>query len=78
MDQSAVFLAGSVLMAIGIIVLVGMLVIINNILHKYWKPVKLFTNDSFAVFGGNPRYMTDEEYAKLQDAKQEPALDKRK
>lgn len=37
MDQAAVFLAGSILTMLGIIVVVGGVVIINNIIHKYWK-----------------------------------------
>ena len=37
MDQSAVFLAGSILTVLGFIVIVGGVVIINNIIHKFWK-----------------------------------------
>ena len=37
MDQAAVFLAGSILTMIGFIVLVAGVVVINNIIHKYWK-----------------------------------------
>ena len=37
MDQAAVFLAGSVLTMLGLIVLVAGAVVINNIIHKYWK-----------------------------------------
>ena len=37
MDQAAVFLAGSVLTMMGFVVIVVGLVIINNIIHKYWK-----------------------------------------
>ena len=47
MDQSAVFLAGSILTALGFIVVVASIVAINNILHKYWKPVRIFTADSW-------------------------------
>ena len=36
-DQSAVFLAGSILTALGFIVIVIAAVVINNIIHKYWK-----------------------------------------
>lgn len=39
MDQAAVFLAGSVLTMMGFIVLVIGIVVINNIIHKYWKPL---------------------------------------
>ena len=39
MDQAAVFLAGSVLTMIGFVVVVIGIVTINNIIHKYWKPL---------------------------------------
>ena len=42
MDQAAVFLAGSVLTMMGFIVIIVGIVIINNILHKYWKPITFF------------------------------------
>lgn len=47
MDQSAVFLAGSILTMLGFIVIAAGIVAINNILSKYWKPVRFFTIDSF-------------------------------
>lgn len=49
MDQSAVWLAGSILTMLGFIVVIIGLVIINNILHKYWKPVRIFSHDSWFV-----------------------------
>ena len=36
-DQAAVFLAGTILTALGFIVIVIAAVVINNIIHKYWK-----------------------------------------
>ena len=36
-DQAAVFLAGSILTGLGFIVVVVTAVVINNIIHKYWK-----------------------------------------
>ncbi len=72
MDQSAVFLAGSVLTVMGFIVIVVGLTVINNILHKYWKPITIFTKESFSLFGSsyhNPsdpmQNLTQEEYDKL-------------
>jgi hypothetical protein len=62
MDQAAVWLAGSILTMLGAIVIVGGCVIINHILHKYWKPVRMFTADSFQPFSQPlPRYATEEE-----------------
>jgi len=37
MDQAAVFLAGSVLTVMGFLVILGGVVVANNIIHKYWK-----------------------------------------
>ena len=75
MDQAAVFLAGSILTALGFLVVVAAIVIVNNILHKYWKPVRIFTADSWNV---NPphRFAAPEEI--LQQEKIPPVLDKAK
>lgn len=56
MDQAAVWLAGSILTMLGFIVVIGGIIIINNILHKYWKPVKLFTFTEYP-----PHYTQQEE-----------------
>jgi hypothetical protein len=73
-DKSAVFLAGSVLIMFGFVVIVAGCTVINNILHKYWKPVRIFTADSWQPFGGPlPRYATPEELAKIT-----PHLDEEK
>jgi hypothetical protein len=60
MDQAAVWLAGSILFSLGLIVVIAGLVVINNILHKHWKPVRIFTPDSFNI---NPpvRFASQEE-----------------
>ena len=63
MDQAAVFLAGSILTALGFIVVVAAVVAVNNIIAKYWKPVKIFSADSWNL---NPpsRFAHEEELAK--------------
>ena len=63
-DQAAVFLAGTILTALGFVVIVIAAVVINNIIHKYWKS-----------FGWNllPMYMQKEEVPE-----QDPKLDKTK
>jgi hypothetical protein len=40
-EQMANWLVGSILFALGSIVLVFGLILINNLLHKYWKPVTI-------------------------------------
>jgi hypothetical protein len=37
MDQAAVFLAGSILTVMGFLIILGGIVIANNIIHKFWK-----------------------------------------
>ena len=47
-EQMANWLIGSILFALGVLVLVFMCVLINNLLHKYWKPITVvfFRNES--------------------------------
>ncbi len=47
-EQMANWLVGSILFALGSIVLVLGLILINNLLHKYWKPITVvfFRNES--------------------------------
>jgi hypothetical protein len=61
MDQAATWLAGSILTMLGFIVVIGAIVVINNMLHKYWKPVQFFK------WAEHPsaRFMTEEEAAKI-------------
>jgi hypothetical protein len=68
MDQAAVWLAGSILTSLGFVVIIAGVIVVNNILHKYWKPVRIFTADSWNL---NPpmRYATAEELEKLQPSK---------
>jgi len=51
MDQAAVWLAGSILTVLGFVVVVIGVLVVNNLLHKYWKPVRIFTADSFNLYG---------------------------
>lgn len=64
MDQSAVFLAGSILTMLGFTVVIIGIVAINNIIHKFWKPVRIFTSDSWHI---NPpaRFASQEELNRL-------------
>ena len=70
MTQAATFLGSSILLMMGTIVIVIGIVVINNILNKYWKPVRMFTVDSFTLFGGNDVghsrvFVTQEELQKI-------------
>jgi hypothetical protein len=70
MDQSAVFLAGSILTVLGFVIIATGIIVINNIASKYWKPVTIFTKESFSLFGHNSNQspintINDEEYEEL-------------
>jgi hypothetical protein len=73
MDNAASVLAGTILAGLAIVIGVIVIVLINNILHKYWKPVRIFTNDSFN-FNPPQRFVTQDELNKVSPTfeKQEP------
>ena len=68
MDQATVFLAGSVLIAMGVIVIVAAVVAVNNIIHRYWQPIKIFTADS-SNLGHGTRFAEPHELDKSQEPK---------
>jgi hypothetical protein len=55
MDQAAVFLAGSILTMLGFIVVAAGIIAINNLLHKFWKPV------TWMRMQDQPMYVTRQE-----------------
>lgn len=70
LEQASLWLVGSILFTLGAVVLLIGLVFINNLIHRYWKPVTVFTKDSFTLFGtyntADPmQNLTNEEYEKL-------------
>ena len=73
MDQAAVFLAGSILTALGFIAVIIGLVVINNIIARFWRPVRIFTEDSWHGFGSSAKFVEPQEVEKTQ----EPVLDKK-
>ena len=72
-EQMAIWLVGSILFALGSIVLIFGLILINNLLHKYWKPVRVFTVDSFTMLGTNTsinsKYQTPEQSNEANNSK---------
>jgi len=40
MDVAATVLAGSILTGLSLIIAVCTIIVINNLLHKYWKPIQ--------------------------------------
>jgi hypothetical protein len=64
MDQAAVFLAGSILTMLGVVVVVAGIVAVNNLIFKYWKPVRIFTSDSWSA-GPPERFAHEHEIEKV-------------
>lgn len=70
--QASIFLAGSILTGLGFIMVGIVILVLNNLFSKFWKPVKFFTPDSFTMFGGEhgPRFID-------QPIVDEPKMDKK-
>ena len=60
-EQSAMFLASSILVGLGTIVLIIMVLVINNLFAKFWKPMDLaghmFPNSQSVEKGLNSRFV---------------------
>jgi len=69
-ESAAIWMAGTVLVTLGIIAMVVGAVIINNILHRYWKPVTIFTTESFSLFGGRASYQWVENHPEVKALKE--------
>ena len=71
-EQAATFLAGSILTMMAVISIVIGIIVINNIIARYWKPVRLFTEDSWAAWGDHSRFVEPQDLDKTK----EPPLEK--
>jgi hypothetical protein len=72
MDQAAVFLAASVLTAMGFIIWVIAVVVVNNIIAKYWKNLNWSMMDSLKM--PPTRFAEPHELVPVKEV-QEPKLD---
>jgi hypothetical protein len=63
LETAAEFLVGSILFGLGFCMLALALVCINNIFHKYWKPVKIWVPSYMDQ--SSPRFVTDEELTRV-------------
>ena len=72
-EQSAMFLASSILIGLGTIVLIIMVLVINNLFAKFWKPVDvakhMFPNSQALKKGLNSRFV------ETTEPKIEPKID---
>lgn len=66
-DTASEILAGSILTGLAFVVAVITVVVINNIIHKYWKPVRIFTTDSWAAFNPPAQFIEQEKVPPVLD-----------
>jgi hypothetical protein len=73
--QMASWLIGSILFAVGTLVLIFGLILINNLLHKYWKPVTviMFRNESIYP---KIRYSIPEDFEYKEPKLEQEKIDK--
>lgn len=64
MDSAAVFLAGTILYAIGILIILTATIVANNLIHKFWKSFGWSFFPGFLQHEPS-RFMTPEEAAKI-------------
>ena len=50
MDKIAEFFAGSILVTLWMIVIAGGIIVINNLIHRYWKQVLWFKYEYKPVY----------------------------
>ena len=50
MDKLAVFFAGSILITMATVVIAAGIILVNNLIHKYWMPVIWFKYEYKTVF----------------------------
>jgi len=63
-ENATNILAMTILSGCAVVLAIMFIILINNLLHKYWKPLGWFS-----AWGVAPRFVTTE------DAKQDPAMD---
>lgn len=69
-ESAATFLICTILLGCGVIVLVGVILLINNMLHRYWKDLHWNLPESL-------RAMRDPYPYQTVDRSQEPPLDRK-
>lgn len=72
-DSAATFLSCAILFGAGFAIIGIAIIFLNNIIHKYWKPVRIFTEDSWVAFNpSSSRFAEPHELEKIP-----PTLDKK-
>lgn len=73
-ETAGAFLSSSILMVIGFVVIVSGIVMINNILNKFWKPVQFIR----FVDTDPKRFATEEEVSQINKTTEPPLEDPKK
>jgi len=74
MDQAATFLAGSILTVLGFIVVLIAIVIANNIIHRWWKPMGWW---NFSAWTAPSRFASSEELERVPPKLDPEHIDKK-
>lgn len=72
MDNAAVFLAGTILYALGLIIILAATIVANNMIHKFWKSFGWTFMPSYWINEPPARFATHEEAAKIAPTLDEP------
>ena len=73
MDSAAIFMAGSILVTLGFLVIVIGIITVNNLIDKYWKPVRLFKYEYHPVY-----FEQDKDNKEIVDKTIEPLFSEEK
>jgi len=73
-DSAATFLSCAILFGAGFAIIGIAIIFLNNIIHKYWKPVRIFTEDSWVAFNPSSARFAEPEEIKTVDKTNEPKL----
>lgn len=60
MESAAVFMSASILIMMTFVVISVGIIVVNNLFHKYWKPINLFSS-----VHNNSRFATAAELDKI-------------
>lgn len=80
-ESASTFLVSSILLAVSFLILAAAITAINLLLQKYWRPVTIFSVESWTLFGGKAydNYVANHpEYKAAQDERIAPVLEESK
>lgn len=68
LDGYVTFLVGSLLISLGLIILALTAIFLNQVLYRYWKPVKIFSMEPWNMRFADPQDLA--EIKKAQEAEE--------